>query len=66
MSTKGSDCPTGKEQFASKEAASERVLTLRRRGFAVRTFRCEMCGCIHIGHRRRADKKRMLGPRRRG
>jgi hypothetical protein len=54
--TPGSDCPTGKEQFATQTAARERRNALRASGRAepsLRTYRCPDCGCLHVGHRGR-------------
>ena len=46
-----------KEQFANKRAARDRIAALARNGSAYRTYRCEMCGCVHIAHVSRAVKK---------
>lgn len=48
-----SDCPSGKIQY-TKDGARD---ALRSLGPRFRSYRCEMCGTIHVGHRRRADKK---------
>lgn len=61
----GSDCPTGKEQF-TRDGARERARSWHARGdAAMRHYRCLVCGCFHIGHRRRADKRRAVEGARR-
>jgi hypothetical protein len=49
--TKGSDCPTGKRQFASKAAARDAAGGLRARGGYPAVFRCAWCQTWHVGNR---------------
>lgn len=53
MSTEGSDCKTGKRQFASKEAADANVRwNYATNGWtSLRSYRCDMCKCWHTGNR---------------
>jgi hypothetical protein len=48
----GSDCPTGKIQYATKAAAIRAVGPLRgRRGRSLNAFRCSWCTCWHTGNK---------------
>lgn len=50
-------CPLGKQAFRTKaEARAVRAHTSRRRNFqrtSSSTFRCDFCGYIHLGNRRK-------------
>ena len=60
----GSDCPTGKEQFANRKAARDGVKKAHARGdHAMSIYRCMQCECYHVGHKRRAVKRKALGGR---
>lgn len=50
----GSDCKTGKRQFATRKAAmgSYHSLQRRREGLAPRPYKCAWCLCWHVGNRR--------------
>jgi hypothetical protein len=56
----GSDCPSGKWQFATRDAAAARAARLRDgRSVNAHAYRCEWCACYHIGNRRaQASKNR--------
>jgi hypothetical protein len=66
----GSDCATGKEQFATRAAARERRKVLLARGTAeasLSVYRCVGCGCLHLGHTaRRREVLRRRASRRLG
>jgi predicted SprT family Zn-dependent metalloprotease len=42
----------GKTGWPSIEAAEESVRRLGKRGSALHTYQCELCGLYHLGHRR--------------
>jgi hypothetical protein len=50
----GSDCKTGKRQFATRKAAmgSYHSLQRRREGLAPRPYKCAWCLTWHVGNRR--------------
>lgn len=58
----GSDCKTGKRQFATRKAAlgaSHSVQRNRKEGLAPRPYKCAWCLCFHVGNRRsNASKSR--------
>lgn len=59
--TVGSDCPTNKEQFATRAAAQSTCASRRAQGdTTLSVYRCIQCDCYHLGHKRRADKRRAL------
>jgi hypothetical protein len=54
----GSDCPTGKRQYATRRAASEAASGLRHaRGWHTYAYKCDWCECYHIGNRRAWNSK---------
>jgi hypothetical protein len=55
--SEGSDCVTGKTQYANKEEAVKVAQALRRQGRMVSAFRCSWCGCHHTGNQRRNNSK---------
>jgi hypothetical protein len=57
--TAGSDCLTGKRQFATKQtaAATARALRARTPGTHASPFRCAWCSCFHVGNRRADGSK---------
>jgi hypothetical protein len=57
--TAGSDCLTGKRQYATRQAAAETVAAQRARipGTRPAPFRCAWCGCFHVGNRRADSSK---------
>jgi hypothetical protein len=58
VSVTGSDCPTGKIQFATFDTADTRARSLhRRRGGSARPYHCAWCGCWHLGNRRADSSK---------
>lgn len=59
MATEGSDCPTGKKQFATKAAARDAARAMRLRGSLAHAFRdrCGFCECWHIGNPRFNNSK---------
>lgn len=62
MTVTGSDCKTGKRQFATKRDADETVKALHTRGWAtLRSYRCRICKCWHTGN----QFPKMSGKRRR-
>lgn len=56
----GSDCPTGKEQYTKEGAREERDRCKARGDPTMKAYHCPMCGCHHVGHRRRADRKQAV------
>jgi hypothetical protein len=50
----GSDCKTGKRQFATRKAAMGAYHSLHRsrEGLGPQPFRCAWCLCWHVGNRR--------------
>lgn len=64
MTVDGSDCPSGKEQFTA-DGARAKVKAMRAQGFRnVRKYRCMLCSSLHVGNKRRADKKNDIQRRR--
>ena len=59
MATRGSDCPTGKRQFATKKDAEDAARQLRTRGSFAHAFRdrCGYCDCWHVGNPRARNSK---------
>jgi hypothetical protein len=57
MSVPGSDCPTGKWQFATFDAANQKAAALHRGGSSAHPYRCALCGCWHVGNRRANNSK---------
>jgi hypothetical protein len=55
----GSDCPTGKRQFASRKATMGVYHSLHRsrKGLAPRPYKCPLCLCWHAGNRRGNESK---------
>jgi hypothetical protein len=54
----GSDCPTGKAQFVSKEVADGSAKAGRVRGWhSLYAYRCQLCQCWHVGNRRAFSSK---------
>lgn len=54
----GSDCVTGKVQFATRDAAQAAARSLRKRHhYPPAPFRCALCDCWHIGNRRGGASK---------
>jgi hypothetical protein len=55
----GSDCPIGKRQYATREAAMGSYHSLKRRhkGLAPRPYKCPWCLCWHTGNRRGNESK---------
>jgi hypothetical protein len=51
----GSDCPSGKVQWATKQDARDGG-----RYHNLSAYRCLVCGCWHAGNRRRADKRKTV------
>ena len=67
--TPGSDCPSGKEQFATRAAAAERRDALRASGQAevsLGVYHCLECWCWHVGHKGRRKEVRRRRDQRRG
>lgn len=59
--SEGSDCPTGKVQWATAAIAKEEAHHARVRGqWSVRSYHCMQCGLWHLGNKRRADKRRSM------
>jgi hypothetical protein len=54
--TNGSDCVTGKTQYASK-AVAKQASASHVHGRGLNTFRCPFCGCWHVGNRRQSVSK---------
>ena len=48
----GSDCVTGKNQYATRDDAKQSAQAGRARGWQTYTYRCPFCECYHIGNRR--------------
>lgn len=57
MAIEGSDCITGKHQYATRQVANEVAKSARSRGWPCRSYRCPWCGCYHIGNPRRENSK---------
>ena len=59
MAVKGSDCPSGKRQFATKADAQRAARGMRSRGSLAHAFRdrCAWCDCFHIGNPRQNNSK---------
>lgn len=57
MAAEGSDCVTGKRQFATKQAASSAASGLRAKGHHTYAYKCAWCGCFHTGNRRAWSSK---------
>lgn len=56
--TVGSDCHTGKTQYATKTQARQAARAGRSKGWnTVLAYLCPWCGCWHIGNRRSANSK---------
>jgi hypothetical protein len=56
--TEGSDCVTGKRQYATRRAADSAASGLRHdKGWYTYSFVCSWCGCYHIGNRRAWNSK---------
>jgi hypothetical protein len=53
----GSDCLTGKQQYATKEVAAESAKAARARGWPMRPYRCPLCQCWHVGNSRQSNSK---------
>jgi hypothetical protein len=52
----GSDCPTGKRQYATREAADAAVAAGRRQGWSsINRYRCPLCECWHTGNKFRFE-----------
>jgi hypothetical protein len=48
----GSDCLTGKRQFATKRDAIQSASSLRRKQHGTpNAFRCAWCECWHVGNK---------------
>jgi hypothetical protein len=58
-SKEGSDCPTGKMQYATKDAARQAAAAKRRRmnWRNARSYQCPWCRCFHIGNPRGDNSK---------
>lgn len=57
----GSDCKTGKRQFATRKAAlgAYHSVQRRREGLGPHPYKCAWCLCFHVGNRRsNASKSR--------
>jgi len=55
----GSDCPTGKGQFADKRSADVHVRRWQRMGRnTMRSYKCRLCKCWHIGNQLPRPPKR--------
>ena len=54
----GSDCPSGKQQYATKEHARQAAGAGQVRGWATNAYRCLMCECWHIGNRRGNESRK--------
>jgi hypothetical protein len=57
VAAEGSDCVTGKRQYATRRAASAAASGLRSKGAFTYAFKCAWCGCFHIGNRRAWNSK---------
>jgi hypothetical protein len=55
----GSDCITGKTQFATKKAARAAACSGRNmlKRTTLQAFRCQWCECYHIGNSRSSSSK---------
>ena len=57
----GSDCPTGKCQYVTREAAWAIAMGIKRKhGEGWRTIRpylCAFCSCWHLGNRRNQNSR---------
>lgn len=54
----GSDCITGKTQYATKADAHQAALAGQSRGWdKVAAYRCQFCECYHTGNPRRQNTK---------
>jgi hypothetical protein len=54
VSSPGSDCPTGKAQYATKQYAIEASVALRhnrKRGHTANAYRCAWCSLFHVGNK---------------
>jgi len=52
----GSDCPTGKRQYATRQAADAAVAAGRRRGWtSFNRYHCALCRCWHTGNKMRFE-----------
>jgi hypothetical protein len=51
VATEGSDCVTGKQQYATRRAAVAAASGLRHKGANTYAFRCGFCDCYHVGNR---------------
>ena len=57
MAVQGSDCVTGKRQYADRQAASDAASAGRARGWLTYSYRCGWCRCYHIGNRKGSSSK---------
>ena len=62
--TPGSDCPTGKRQFTPAGAREARDAWRARGDRHMTAYRCELCGCHHVGHRNRRRERLRARARR--
>jgi hypothetical protein len=54
----GSDCMTGKQQFATREVAQQSAKAGRARGWtSMQAYQCPLCRCWHVGNRRNSNSK---------
>ena len=53
----GSDCITGKTQYATKSLAQAAARAANARGWPTNSYRCQWCDCYHIGNRRQDNSK---------
>jgi hypothetical protein len=53
----GSDCLTGKRQFADKASAIKAANAARARGWPTSAYRCQWCECWHTGNPRTSNSK---------
>jgi hypothetical protein len=57
MAVEGSDCVTGKRQYADRDTAKDAAQAGRARGWLTYSYRCPFCQCWHIGNRRGSSSK---------
>jgi hypothetical protein len=59
LATAGSDCLSGKTQYATKKIAAEAAAAARTaRGWPMREYICPYCQCWHIGNSTRATNSK--------
>jgi hypothetical protein len=54
VTSPGSDCPTGKAQYATKQYAINAAIALKRnrnRGCTANAYRCAWCALFHVGNK---------------